>query len=83
MSFKANFGDEVCEEFVEDTFSRLEGLRGVSVGEEEVLDWQLLESDGAIDCRDTCVLGLRMTAGRDSCQLLLLVPLMQIWVSRN
>jgi len=36
--FKAEFGDEIGKEFVEDPFGRVKGLRGVSMGKEEMLD---------------------------------------------
>jgi hypothetical protein len=38
VGFKAEFGDEVGEELVEDFFSGVEGLGDVSMGVEEVLD---------------------------------------------
>jgi hypothetical protein len=38
VSFEAEFRDKLGEEFIEDTFGRVEGLRDVSVGKEEMLD---------------------------------------------
>lgn len=73
MGLEAQLGDEVGQELVEDSFSRVERLGDISMSVEEVLDCITLELNSDLD-QGTYALDQRSSAVLDSFRLALWVP---------
>jgi hypothetical protein len=73
VGFKAELGNEVGDDLIQDLFGGFERVGDVTVGEEEELNCKVLDVKGDKEYT-TYALDLRSSAGLDSCRLVLWAP---------